>query len=184
MSIILPKRRVARLPAYDYRGYGTYFVTVCTTKRHALFGHVDGDHMVLNDLGRQVVQGWCEVPTRFASVRVDDVFVVMPNHFHGILDIVDAQAARPLGAIVGAFKGAVTKYAQDLEPGRVVWQRGFYEHIIREEWAHEKIRQYVVANPSLWSVDRENPRRSGRDPLEEFLQEHGDDALPAKLDGA
>jgi REP element-mobilizing transposase RayT len=183
MSIVLPNRRVARLPNYDYRAYGSYFVTVCTKERCELFGHVEGDQMILNELGRRVAQSWRELPARFPSVRVEDVFVVMPNHFHGIIDIVDPRSARPLGALVGAFKGAVTKHAQEREPGRVVWQRGFYEHVIREEGALEKIRQYIVANPALWSVDRENPQRSGRDPLDELLRECGTDTLPSTFHG-
>ncbi len=180
-------RRSIRLPGYDYTQPGAYFVTICTHNREPLFGRVVNGEMVLNAWGRIVWEEWF----RTAQVRpyvelFEDEFVVMPNHIHGIIwivrDTVGAQrrcaptkpggvtpnnvAPGSLGAIVRAFKSAVTKRINALRgtPGARVWQRNYYEHIIRNERALNAIRRYIAENPQRWHLDRYNANATGTDP--------------------
>ncbi len=189
-------RRSIRLKGYDYTQPGAYFVTICTHNREPLFGRVVDGEMVLNAFGEIVWACWGEIPDHFPHVELD-AFVVMPNHVHGIIWIVDhpgathaqnvgathaqnvgATHALPLqgprgpvsgslGAIVGSFKSAVTRRINELRgtPGARVWQRNYYEHIIRNERALNAIRRYIVENPLRWHLDRYNPDRQGTDPM-------------------
>ncbi|BBM69293.1 transposase [Rhodothermus marinus] len=178
-------RRSIRLKGYDYTQPGAYFVTICTHGRAPLFGDVVDWEMRLNDMGEIVRACWHEIPDHFQHVELD-AFVVMPNHVHCIVCIVDnvgATHASPLhasprrnkprgpapgsiGAIVGAFKSAVTQRINQRcgTPGTSVWQRNYYEHIIRTERALNAIRRYIAENPLHWHLDRYNPYATGTDP--------------------
>ena len=171
-------RRPLRLRGYDYASPGAYFVTVCTRKRECVFGEVADGVMVANDAGRVVAEEW----HRTFAVRNNsamDEYVVMPNHFHGIVVLHDrrgtarraptmegfgAPIAGSIPTIVRAFKSAVTKRINGLcgTPGASVWQRGYYEHIIRNENEWCRIRRYIAENPACWGDDTENPQRPGR----------------------
>ena len=166
---MIDRRRCSiRLPAYDYTSQGAYFVTVCAHQRRPAFA--DG-------CVREVLEGtWRDMPDHFPAV-IAGQFVVMPNHVHGILWItredtrgnVGAQHAAPLpalapgslGAIVRSFKASVTKRLNEIRgtPGAPVWQRNYYERVIRSEEELTRIREYIQLNPSRWHFDRENPRR-------------------------
>lgn len=179
-------RQSIRLPAYDYRTAGVYFVTICTHQRHRLFGPVIDGRMRPNRYGRIAAACWHVIPDHFPNVTMD-AFVVMPNHVHGIIVIGDAgdvamatvggRHASPLrhrstelppphrpngpspgllGAIVGAYKSAVTRRINRLRgtPGTPVWQRNYYERIVRTRWAWDTVRQYIAANPVRWHRDR------------------------------
>jgi len=89
-------RRSIRLKGYDYRQAGGYFVTMVTQGRDALFGEVVNGEMILNDAGKMIVRWWLELPNKFPNVNVD-IFVVMPNHFHGIIFILDNAGNDPVG---------------------------------------------------------------------------------------
>ena len=192
-------RRSIRLQGYDYTQPGAYFVTICTHGREMLFGQVVDGEMMLNDYGEIVREEWF----RTAQVRpyvalFEDEFVVMPNHIHGIVWIVETDdpvgatqravgaqrrcapttnvrprgatpnnvPPRSLGAIVRGFKSAVTRRinARRGTPGARVWQRNYWEHVIRDERALDAIRRYIAANPLRWHLDRYNPNATGRDP--------------------
>jgi putative transposase len=169
-------RRSIRLRDYDYTQDGAYFVTVCTHERRCLFGHVVDGAMVLNTWGHIMADEW----ERTAIVRPGvmlDAFVVMPNHAHAVIvimggvdDAVGAQCIAPLpkhgmtpnnvapdslGAIVRGFKAAVTRRINRLPdaPDHPVWQRNYYEHIIRNEESLNQIRAYIATNPARWSQD-------------------------------
>ncbi len=174
-------RRSIRLKEYDYSQPGAYFVTICTHDRACLFGGVVDGEMRLNEFGEMVHECWQAIPDHFPHAMLDE-FVIMPNHVHGIISIVDAAIvdnvgathASPLksasslpprgpkqksiGAIVGSFKSAVTKRINEYRntPGAPVWQRNYYEHIIRNEESLNRIRQYIADNPARWTFDREN----------------------------
>ena len=177
-------RRSIRLPGYDYRQAGAYFVTICAQGRALLFGEIRGDEMELNDAGQMLVSQWQALPQRFPNVRLD-AFVVMPNHVHGIIVLVDANTSpdgdgattrvaptledpvgASLGEAVGAYKSLTTvEYARGVNAsgwtpfdGRL-WQRNYYEHIVRNEAALDDIRQYIIHNPAKWAEDEENPAR-------------------------
>ena len=179
-------RRSIRLKEWDYAEPGAYFVTICTYRRVHLFGRVVDGVMELNEFGEIVRACWDELPTHFPRVELD-AFVVLPNHIHGIIviiadDIVGATHASPLhprgpaphslGAIVGSFKSAVTRRINVLRetPGARVWQRNYWEHIIRNAVRANgrsplhAIRRYIVYNPARWAWDRYNPDAVGPDP--------------------
>ena len=162
-------RRSIRLPEYDYAQAGAYFVTTCVQERKCLLGEIADGKMQLSDIGRVVEECWSAIPEHFGHVRLD-VFVVMPNHIHGILSItgVGARHASPkitgpkqrsLGAIVGSFKSAVTKRVNTLRgaQGRSIWQRNYYEHVIRDDDDLGVLREYIVNNPLRWELDQLHP---------------------------
>jgi len=177
-------RRSIRLKGYNYTHPGAYFITICTYKHRCLFGRVVDGEMRLNPLGQIVTNCWNEIPHHFPHAELDE-FVVMPNHIHGVISIVGATHASPLqqthpprgpipgslGAIVGSFKSAVTKRINRHRhtPGGVVWQRNYYEHIIRTELALNAIRQYIRDNPLRWHLDQYNPNATGNDPMPDHL---------------
>ena len=171
-------RRSIRLTGYEYRQAGAYFVTICTHNRAPLFGEIQGDEMRLNDVGKIAEKVWQGIPDHFDNVDID-AYIVMPNHVHGIITIththVGARHASPLqrphqsskrslGTIVGSYKSAVTKQINQRRgtPGSPVWQRNYYEHIIRNESALHDIRHYIIHNPAKWAEDTENPERLSR----------------------
>jgi len=170
-------RRSVRLRGYDYSQAGAYFVTICTPDRACLFGDVADGVMRLNDAGRVVERCWHEIPIHFPHVELDE-FVIMPNHVHGVIVIVGAGSPRPyvasgagtitgaetaplratLGQMVAYFKYQSTKHINIMRgtPGIPVWQRNYYEHIIRDDESLNRIREYIINNPMQWALDREN----------------------------
>jgi REP element-mobilizing transposase RayT len=237
-------RRSIRLKDYDYSQAGAYFVTICAHERRCLFGRIDQGEMRLNSLGMMVVNVWQDLNKRFPEVKTD-ACVVMPNHIHGIIWLVEAplvgardddvrgardgirattrvaptlglgaslddgirattrvaptlgfraslddgirattrvaptlgfraslgdgicattRVAPTLGQVIGAFKSITTdQYIDGVKrcgwapfPGRV-WQRNYYEHVIRNDRSLNAIRNYIEANPSQWENDPENP---------------------------
>jgi putative transposase len=152
------RRRSLRLPAYDYRLEGAYFVTTVCAGRRCLFGEVSGhgEDVRLNDLGRLVEDSWRRLPSHFAAIALD-AFVVMPSHLHGVVVVRrDKSLAPPLGLVVGAFKAGCSRRA-----GRALWQRGYYDRVVRDEEELGAIRQYITDNPHKWATDRENPAHRG-----------------------
>ncbi len=170
-------RRSIRLKSYDYSQTGAYFVTVCTLDRECVFGEIADGQMRLNPLGEIVQACWRSLPQHFSHLELD-VIVIMPNHVHGIIVLngVGAQHAAPLhrhphtnvppgslGAIVRSFKSAASKQINELRtpPGTPLWQRNYYEQIVRNADELHSIRQYIVNNPLQWALDRENPAVAG-----------------------
>lgn len=176
-------RHSIRLRGYDYTQPGAYFITICTHERELLFGDVVDGEMRTNEWGEIVREEWFRTAQLRPYVTLhDDEFVVMPNHVHGIIwivgEIVGATRrvaptpptgpdAGSIGAIIGQFKSIVTKRINALRatPGAPVWQRNYYEHIIRDERALTAIRRYIAENPLRWHLDRYNPSPAGTDPL-------------------
>lgn len=167
-------RRSIRLPNYDYTCPGAYFVTVCVQNRECLFGDVVGGSVQLNEWGRMVHDEWLRTETLRSNVRLY-AFVVMPNHFHAIVTIDEFRRGtarraptterfgRPvsgsLPTIMRAFKSAATKRINRLRtsPGVPVWQRNYYERIIRDDGEIHRIREYIAANPTHWAEDENHP---------------------------
>jgi len=164
-------RRSLRLDGYDYAQAGAYFVTICTHQREFLFGDIIEGEMQLNGNGREVQALWNELPNRFAHLELD-AFVVMPNHVHGIATFVGAGLALPeengaassaptLGDVVRAFKSLSAIHVNRLfMRSGSLWQRNYYDHVIRNERELDKIRDYIATNPLRWDLDRENPQRA------------------------
>lgn len=170
-------RHSLRLRHYDYAQAGAYFITICTHNRECIFGNVEGDTVLLNDVGRVVQDGWDVLPVNFPGVELD-AFVVMPNHIHGIIVLGNVGArfiapnkdqgvinlAPTLGEIIRAFKARCTHGINQLRGARgmQVWQRNYYEHVIRNELSLQEVRQYIANNPAQWAFDRENPDVVGK----------------------
>ena len=241
------KRRSIRLKGYDYTQAGLYFITICCQDRVCRFGQVVKGEMVLNEIGKMVESEWLQLPERFKNIALHE-YIVMPNHFHSILEIVKpsttipnredqpvratlvvdparatlmvdpvratlvvdpAKATLPvdpknqpkqvetqpqegqpqetqpqegqpqgiahtaktaeeegtksktLGEILGAFQSIVTvKYIRGVKTkgwprfkGKL-WQRNYYEHIIRDERAYHNISEYIINNPAKWAEDK------------------------------
>ncbi len=160
-------RRSVRLQGYNYSCAGSYFVTICVHDRECLFGEVVGDDVVMNEAGKTVSDIWGEMESRFPAVSLD-YFIVMPNHFHGILVLSDdagatheAPGSPKLGDIVRAFKSitAVTVNRMLDRHGVSLWQRNYFERVIRSDGELDALRQYVVNNPANWAEDKNNPSR-------------------------
>jgi REP element-mobilizing transposase RayT len=186
-------RRSLRLKGHDYSQPGAYFVTICTRERECLFGHVVNGEMRLTGAGEIAQRCWEDVSHHFPFVELD-AFVVMPNHVHGITVIQgrgeasatpirvfkeppesDASPLRQrpngtqpgsLSAVVQNFKSISTRKMNAAcgAPGTPVWQRGYYEHVVRNEQELMAIREYILGNPARWDEDENNPAllNSGR----------------------
>jgi len=167
----LHHRRSIRLPGYDYSQPGGYYITVCTYRRDYLFGEVSDGEMHLNDLGHLVTDCWHDLPEHYLHVELD-AFVVMPNHIHGILILtnagrldavhetgvdgtVDRVIRHPVPEIVRAFKTLSARRVNRVRdtPGTPLWQRNYYEHIIRDDRSLNEIREYIMNNPAAWDTD-------------------------------
>ena len=161
----LPERKPLRLHGYDYGGGGGYFfVTVCTQGRTHLFW--DGKRAGLgpaptNDFGKLVAQTWLELPVHTVGIHVDK-YVVMPNHFHGVIVLENGcvgagskPARTPLPEAIRQFKTFSTRKINQMRgtPGKPVWQRGYYDHIIRDEAGYLRDWQYIGTNPAKWEED-------------------------------
>jgi REP element-mobilizing transposase RayT len=174
-------RRSTRLKGYDYTLPTAYFVTLVTWQRELLFGEiVDGD-VRLNDIGEIVRYGWLWTEEiRRPEVSLDE-FIIMPNHLHGIIVIHDlipspvgatrgsplqkheypprGPKPKSLGALIAGFKSSVTKRVNKHRnlPGHPIWQRNYFDRIIRDEEELNAVRKYIQSNPSHWEKDEENP---------------------------
>jgi len=168
----LPVRRSVRLRGFDYRAKGAYFITICTRNRECLLGSVVSDNIVLSPIGEVVAAAWHAIPRHFPTVELG-AFIVMPNHVHGILAITAPRRGtacraptggfgRPvpgsIPTVVRSFKSAATR-AVNLSrgtPGFTLWQRGYYEHVIRGPIELNRLRRYIEENPLRWALDEEN----------------------------
>ncbi|MBW1788124.1 MAG: hypothetical protein JRK53_16105 [Deltaproteobacteria bacterium] len=210
------KRRSIRLPGYDYSRAGAYFITICTKDRACLFGDIVNREMALNDAGRMVERWYIELENKFRDIE-SDAYIVMPNHFHAIIQntgadpvvgadlcvcpngprigppmgknvmgkrvageraagekimgeraagekIMGEHTGSPLPRVIQWFKTMTTnEYIRGVKQhgwppfAGKLWQRNYYEHIIRNENDMAHIREYIRNNPVRWATDRENP---------------------------
>lgn len=175
-------RRSIRLINTDYSLSGFYFVTICTTNRECLFGEITKGEMKLNEYGKIIQEEWLKTSEIRKNIIIDE-FVIMPNHIHMIILITEQSISRrgvlhtpnttnhtiisehpfqspsqTIGAIIRGFKGSTTKRINQLrEIIGTVWQRNYYEHIIRNNTSLEDIRLYIKNNPMKWFEDQNNP---------------------------
>ncbi|HFC29935.1 MAG TPA: transposase [Oceanospirillales bacterium] len=151
-------RQSIRLQHYDYSQCGLYFITICTHKKLCLFGEINKDKMFANNAGFMIASCWMDLSKRFNNIQLHE-YLVMPNHFHGIIEIFNQD--KGLGAMIGAFKSITTnKYIKAVKEHKwlafdyKLWQRNYYEHIIRNEQSHQTISEYIKYNPAKWSDDK------------------------------
>ena len=180
-------RKSIRIKEYDYSQAGAYFVTIVTYQRDCLVGKIENELMILNAFGTIAAECWCAIPGHFPTVELG-AYVIMPNHVHGVIVIRDDESAfdavdemgrgaemlRPyddnphkinvkpgsLGAIVRSYKSAVSYRINKEHNATNIWQRNYYEHIIRNDKDLQRITDYIEANPLRWNDDDENPVRA------------------------
>ena len=159
-------RRSIRLKEYDYSAEGLYFVTLCSHEHQCIFGKIIDDNVILSKYGEIIEEVWRTLPQHFTNIVCHE-YVIMPNHMHCIIQInnnVGAGSARPakeqntsplqkitLGNIVAFYKYNTTKLANR---NVQLWQRNYYEHIIRNQQSYEEIAAYIVENPIHWKRDK------------------------------
>ena len=178
-------RQSLRLKHYDYSWAGAYFVTIVTQNRVCRFGTIQRETMELSPAGKMLKSVWADLPKRFPSIALD-AYIVMPNHFHALVVFPapllntlqhpspaeqkvptrGTATERPtLGTIIGAWKSLTTmdyivgvKTQNWLPFVNHLWQRNYYEHIVRDEDDLARIRYYIETNPQQWAQDAENPQ--------------------------
>jgi uncharacterized protein (TIGR00252 family) len=178
------RRKSPRLSGYDYSQEGAYFVTVCVQGRQALLGEILHGEMRINQAGCMVERWWKELERKFPLIKIDEYYVVMPNHFHGIVLIPGLSGPAtegghtdpPLQRIVRWFKTMTSnEYIHGVKEHGwpqfkgSLWQRSFHDHVIRAEATLNRIREYIASNPLRWDLDRENPRSTGTDEFDRWL---------------
>ena len=175
-------RKSIRLKGYDYAQAGLYFITICVQNKACLLGKIMECQMLCNDIGQMVEKWYMELENKFPNIKCHEM-VVMPNHFHCIIQNVGADlcvcpknreckniegehAGSPLhiftiNQAVQWFKTMTTNEyirnikALDWEPfNGKFWQRNYYEHIIRNEQSHQRIADYIINNPAKWTEDK------------------------------
>lgn len=162
-----PHRRSIRLKEYDYSQPGEYFVTICTYDRECIFGDVSESGICLNRFG-VITQGcWNDLKNHYPGIQLD-ASVVMPNHIHGIIALTDPEhvgaGLKPartggltrLSEVVRGFKTFSARCINEMRGvvGKPVWQRNYYEHIIRNKPDLEQVREYIISNPGRWAEDK------------------------------
>lgn len=166
-------RRSIRLQGYDYSKAGLYFITLCCHNRRCIFGKIvvakddPSTKMKLNDGGIIADRCWVEIPNHFPNAILHE-YVIMPNHVHGIIELKNVGAEnlqprrnefqkmipRSIASIVKGFKIGVTKWFRNNTDIHTVWQRNYYEHIIRDDRAYRNISKYIANNPANWKGDK------------------------------
>ena len=187
-SSAIPHRKSIRLKNYNYSQVGLYFVTICTQNRECLFGQIINDEMVLNIAGRMIEKIWLDIPTHHDNTNLHE-YIVMPNHFHAIIEIVGAESISArvsestfgkmnhgkradmesaptdvgLSGFVQTFKRVTTieyikMVKQHILPSfdKKIWQRNYWEHIVRNDDEYHQISDYIINNPAKWCDDKLN----------------------------
>lgn len=179
-------RRSIRLKEYDYSQVGWYFVTICTYQKQCWFGDIRRGEMQLNQIGKIVANEWLYSAQMRQEIDLDE-WIIMPNHLHGIAILTDnqknwnirdmdgqhtpnlgarhaplQQKPRSLSSFIAGFKAAVTKRINAIHqaPSFSIWQRNYYESIIRDEKHLKNVQQYILNNPQNWNDDPENIQKS------------------------
>jgi REP-associated tyrosine transposase len=167
-------RRRLRLAGYDYSQSGPYFVTICIKERACILGKITESVMQLSNFGDIVTLCWHDLPCHYPGISLN-AFAVMPNHIHGIIFLgagsPRASSGQTLSNIIGYFKYQSTKRINGLRnsPGAPLWQRNFFEHVIREDSSLDRIREYIYTNSKRWERDRNNPVARGTDEFDRWL---------------
>ena len=155
-----PIRRSIRLKDFNYSSSGAYYVTICAFDHQLVFGEVVDNGLVPTEWGKIAEAYWTKIRERWAPVELDE-YVLMPNHLHGVLIFPGGtNAPTSLGNIVNWYKSSVTKAVLRLEGGEEakVWQRNYYEHIVRDENDLLRIQEYIAANLYKWADDEYYPK--------------------------
>jgi len=165
-------RKLNRWFGYDYAIPGHYFITICTQNRIPHFGEIIGGKMLLNDLGKIVNECWFDLSNHYKHCKLDE-FVIMPNHVHGIIEIINNEYYKTavsvgngfkpfptihgLSEIVRGFKTFSSRKINKLQNNYFQWQKSFHDRVIRDEQELIDKRYYIQQNPAKWAEDSNNP---------------------------
>ena len=160
------ERKLNRLSGYDYSTPGYYFVTICIKYIECLFGEIVNDKMELNEMGKIVEKCWMDLPNHYMNIELDE-FVIMPNHFHGIIRIVwngfkpfhtmPTKKLHGLPEIIRGFKTFSSRRINETKPIlKFQWHKSYHDRIIRNDRELYRIQKYIVYNPKNWNRDKEN----------------------------
>ena len=164
----LPNRKPTRLPNYDYSNQNYYFITICTHNKLKLFGEIDCEMVKtisyvsavnLNLYGEIVKSELLNITNHFDNIYIDK-YVIMPDHIHAIIvigcvDEIDGSRTFPtLSTIIGLYKSGVSKRIHEIEPNIKIWQKSFYDKIIRNGKGYLAICKYLEENPLKWEMTR------------------------------
>jgi putative transposase len=155
-----PQRKSPRLAEFDYTTPGAYFVTICTWRKRSLFGQVQERKVRLSEVGKIVEKEWLRTAENRQYVDLD-AHIVMPNHIHGLILIREhlppsgpcsPSLRHSLSAIIGGFKAAASRRIAMSEAAHrgAVWQRSYYERVIRNDREMKAVREYIANNPAHW----------------------------------
>lgn len=174
-------RRSIRLKGYDYSRNGAYFVTMCIQNRECRLGKIVDNKMILNDAGTMIRSVFEEIPQSYPSAGIE-IYQIMPNHVHAIIYVGKGPCACPSGQgqprgvaptlslpdIIHRFKTLTTKRYMDHVIQRnwqpflkKLWQRNYFEHIIRDESEFDRLYEYIVNNPLNWAIDENDLENIG-----------------------
>lgn len=186
-------RRSIRLKGHDYTQAGEYFVTICVKDRECILGNISLDQVKLSRIGEIAKECWERIPQHFSNAGLDE-YVIMPNHVHGVIVLTDlvgtrhavsSQEARSrqentsvqcaehfskpvcgsLPTIIRSFKSAASKRIHEAGFPSFAWQSRFYEHVIRGDRDLDRIRAYILENPSNWFNDDNFANNIHLDPI-------------------
>ena len=147
----LPSRKQHQLKEHDYKANGSYFLTIVTKQRIEALGRVENKSMVLSSIGQAAAGCIGKIEEIYPSVRIS-ASVVMPNHVHLLLSLMDDRRNPSIQRVIQQWKGAVSKQAE-----YSLWQDGFDDRLILTAERYNIIKAYIKSNPSKWMNDRYNP---------------------------
>lgn len=161
----LPQRKDIRLKNYDYSQVGYYFVTICTNDKYKLLSNIVGGgfHATpkteLTAIGNEIIKSIDFISSQNSDVKFDK-YIIMPNHIHLIIVLHDSKSGGhgnpPLHKIIGQLKSYTNKRYNDINKTKelILWQRNYFEHIIRNQQEYDKIYEYIETNPLKWEEDK------------------------------
>jgi putative transposase len=155
-------RQSIRLNGYDYSTSGAYFITICTHEREYLFGDIVNEMMEFNIFGNIARWHWQQLTQHHPNIIMDES-ILMPNHLHGIIVLESSTDFKK--SISGIIRGFKTFSAKAINKERglcgiPVWQRNYFDRIIRNELELDRVRQYIINNPQDWDADKNNQTQS------------------------
>lgn len=158
MSTNKRTRKTIRMPEFDYCSPGKYFVTICTFMNEPLLGKFENNRIILSGIGKIVAECWTGMERIYEGIK-PETYIIMPNHFHGIISIIkqnDKESIKILGFpdVIRNFKAFTSHEYYTKEFNNKLWQRGYFEHIIRDEKQQIKIERYINNNPATWLRDK------------------------------
>lgn len=177
----LINRRNNRLKGYDYTKEGLYFITICAKNHECIFGKIISqpvgaglaparNNIKLSKIGQIIDNQWNNIPNQYNNIEIIE-YIIMPNHIHGIIRLRATARVAPtgLGKIIGSFKSKCAyEYLRYIKNNAVdassdIWQRNYYDHVIRTDSSLKQICKYIRTNLSTWVNDIENPKNKKTD---------------------